>query len=245
MESRPPEVGLPLQPFTALVLAGGRRGDAVARAAGVSHKALAPVAGVPMLTRVVGVLRAARAVHRIVVCGMERDGPGAQAELLALLGSGDLELIDAQATPSSSVLHAMQALAPCLPLLVATADHPLLTAEIIETFCVQSAVSSTDVAFGLVPASIVRAAFPAIRRTTLPFRDGAYCGCNLYAFLTPDAQRAAAAWVQVEPHRKRPWCMVTALGVGVMLRFLLRRLTLAAVLQLAAERMRVRLSPIF
>ncbi|MFC7554928.1 hypothetical protein ACFQU7_25930 [Pseudoroseomonas wenyumeiae] len=44
---------------TALVLAGSRAGaaDPMAMAAGVSHKALLPVGGVPMLARVLEALR--------------------------------------------------------------------------------------------------------------------------------------------------------------------------------------------
>ena len=53
---------------TALVLAGQRRGtDPMAAAAGVSHKALLPVAGVPMLLRVVSALRSTPGIARIVV----------------------------------------------------------------------------------------------------------------------------------------------------------------------------------
>ena len=45
--------------MNALILAGSRGpDDPMARAAGVSHKALLPVAGVPMLLRVVEALRA-------------------------------------------------------------------------------------------------------------------------------------------------------------------------------------------
>src|SRR5260221_5850600 len=232
--------------FSALVLAGTRTGgDALARAAGVSHKALAPVAGVAMLTRVVATLRTASAVQRVVVCGIDRQALATQPELHPFLDSGHLGLVGSRATPSASVLSAMQELAPCTPLLVATADHPLLTAALVDDFCARSARSGADVTVGLVAAQLVRSAFPTLRRTTLPFRDGAYCGCNLYAFLTPVAQRAAAAWTEVEQHRKRPWRLVGALGVGVTLRFLLRRLTVDAMTNLASERMGARVRPIF
>lgn len=242
----PAQAALTAQGFTALVLAGSRPGgDAVAQAAGVSHKALAPVAGVAMLTRVVDTLRAARAVRRVVVCGIDRQALATQAELHAFLDSGRLGLVASSTTPSASVLSAMQQLDPCTPLLVATADHPLLTAALVDDFCAQSMRSGADVTVGLVAAHLVRSAFPTLRRTTLPFRDGAYCGCNLYAFLTPAAQRAPVAWMQVEQHRKRPWRMIGALGVGVTLRFLLRRLTLEAVTHLASDRMGVHVRPIF
>jgi hypothetical protein len=139
----------------------------------------------------------------------------------------------------------MRQLDPSTPLLVTTADHPLLTAALVDDFCVRSASSGADVTVGLVAAHLVRNAFPTLRRTTVPFRDGAYCGCNLYAFLTPAAERAPTAWMEVEQHRKQPWRMVGALGVGVTMRFLLRRLTVEAVTHLASDRMGVRVRPIF
>jgi molybdopterin-guanine dinucleotide biosynthesis protein A len=240
-----PHAALTAQRFTALILAGSRAGgDPLARAAGVSHKALVPLAGRSMLARVVGTLRRVRAVHRIVLCGIDRAALATEVELCALLDSGRLELVAADATPSASVLAAMHALAPCTPLLVATADHPLLSPALVDDFCARSLSSGADVTVGLVDAQLVRAAFPTIRRTALPFRDGSYCGCNLYAFLTPAAQRAPAAWMQVERHRKRPWRLVSALGVGVTARFLLRRLTLEAVMHLASQRMRAQVRPI-
>ncbi len=57
-----------MQGLTALVLAGTRPGgDPLAQAAGVSHKALIPIGGVPMLQRVLVALAAVPAVARIVV----------------------------------------------------------------------------------------------------------------------------------------------------------------------------------
>ncbi|MET0313717.1 MAG: NTP transferase domain-containing protein [Hansschlegelia sp.] len=53
---------------TALILAGVRPGvDPLAEFAGVSHKALIPVGGVPMLERVVAALRASGRIDRIAV----------------------------------------------------------------------------------------------------------------------------------------------------------------------------------
>ena len=56
------------QGLTALVLAGSRReGDPLAASAGVSHKALIPVAGQPMLERVVSALAAVPRIGRILI----------------------------------------------------------------------------------------------------------------------------------------------------------------------------------
>ena len=232
--------------FTALILAGSRPGgDPLAQAAGVSHKALAPVAGVAMLTRVVATLREAQTVHRVVVCGLDRQALAREPALRASLDSGALEFLASRATPSASVLSAMQQLDAATPLLVVTADHPLLTAALIDDFCTRSARSDADVTVGLVPAHLVHDAFPTLRRMTVPFRDGSFCGCNLFTFLTPAAQRAPAAWIDVERHRKHPWRMIRALGIGVTVRFVLRRLTVAAVTDLASQRMGARVRAIF
>jgi hypothetical protein len=190
-------------------------------------------------------LRAAEAVQRIVICGIDRQTLAAEPQLHPFLDSRHLALITSRATPSASVLGAMEQLAPCTPLLVATADHPLLTPPLVDDFCARSGRSGADVTVGLVPAQLVRGAFPGVRRTAVPFRDGQYCSCNLYAFLTPAAQAAPAAWMHVEQHRKQPWRIVGALGLGVTLRFLLRRLTVDAVIDLASDHMGVRIRPIF
>ena len=56
------------QPLDALVLAGRRGGDdPLATSRGVSHRALLPVGGVPMLLRVVQALQGAKNIARIHV----------------------------------------------------------------------------------------------------------------------------------------------------------------------------------
>src|SRR5262249_21306424 len=157
-------------------------------------------------------------------CGLDRHALAGEPALRASLDSGALELLPSGATPGASVLSALQQLDAATPLLVVTADHPLVTAALIDDFCTRSARSDADVTVGLVPARLVHDAFPALRRMTVPFRDGSFCGCNLFTFLTSAAQRAPAAWMEVERHRKHPWRMVGALGIGVTVRFLLRRL---------------------
>ena len=225
---------------TALVLAGERPGgDPLARAEGVPHKVLIPVAGVSMLARVVRSLRASRHVGRIVVCGIDPAAVADQAELGALLRSGQISVVAGRATPAESVLHAIEDLP--MPVLITTGDHPLLTADAVDEFCAAALRDSgADVAVGLVAAPLVRAAFPTTRRTYLRFRDDAYCGCNLFLLLTADAPRAVAAWRRVERYRKQPWRMVRALGLRAIVAFLLGRLTLDETLRLASQKMGVR-----
>lgn len=227
--------------FTALILAGTRPGgDPLARALAVSHKALIPVADVPMIVRVVRALRASQAIRRIAITGMDRSTLREIREIGVVIDSEELTILGGRATPSGSVLAALEELPDAAPLLVTTADHPLLSTEMIDEFARAAADGKTDVAVGLVPAGAVHAAFPGVRRTVLPLRGGSYCGCNLFAFLTERSRRAPAFWAEIERHRKRPWRMLLPLGVSEVLRFALRRLSLDDVVALASRKMDVR-----
>jgi GTP:adenosylcobinamide-phosphate guanylyltransferase len=214
--------------FTALVLAG-RRGpdDPVARAGGVAHKCLVPIAGVPMAARVVETLAACPSVGRIALALEDPALLDELPELRRLIAAGRLSLPRTATTPSLSVLRALDELPDALPLLVTTGDHPLLTPAMVEHFCAAALETGADVAAGLTPSAAIRSAYPDAERTYLRFRDERYSGANLYALLGPDARRAVAFWRRVEQERKRPWRLVRAFGWHALLAYLLGRLTLA------------------
>jgi GTP:adenosylcobinamide-phosphate guanylyltransferase len=214
-------------PFTALVLAGSRgHDDPVARVGGVAQKCLAPVAGVPMVARVVEALAACSSVGRIALA---LEGPALLDDLPALrplVAAGRLTLLATAATPSLSVQRALDELAGPLPLLVTTGDHPLLTPEMVEHFGAAARATGADFVSGLAPASAIRKAYPDAERTYLRFREERYSGANLFAIMAPEGQRAVAFWRRVEQERKRPWRLVRAFGWRPLLAYLLGRLTL-------------------
>jgi hypothetical protein len=114
------------------------------------------------------------------------------------------------------------------PVLVTTADHALLTPEIVEHFAAATRDSDADAVLGVVARSVLRAAHPESPRTYVPLRGEAWSGTNLFAFLTPRARKAAEFWVRAERHRKRPWRMLGAVGPRALALFALRRLDLEA-----------------
>ena len=221
-------------------MAGSRGDDPLAAASGVASKALTPVGGTAMLARVLRTLATASSVGRVVVCGLD-----ARSAHEVIGEASGIELIAGDRTPGASAAMAIATLGLTPPLLVTTADHPLLAAATLDGFCEKAAAMNADVAFGLVPAALVRAAFPTGSRTAYRFRDGEFCGCNLYALLTPKGCEAPKLWAQVEAHRKRPWRLVGTLGYGTLLRFFLGRLALADLTGLVFARTGLRVRPIF
>lgn len=225
-------------------MAGSRvTGDPLVIATGVARKALVPVGGVAMLARVLATLRTTGSVDRIVVCGLDAALPSGVGGATGP-AAAPIELVRGAATPGASAALAIETLGLTPPILVTTADHPLLVAPTLDAFCERAAAADADATFGLVPADLVRGAFPGLRRTAWRFRDGAFCGCNLYALLTQAGCRAPAVWTRVETHRKRPWRMVRALGGATLLRFLTGRLALADLTEVVRTRTGLRVLPV-
>jgi hypothetical protein len=194
--------------WTAIILAGQRPGtDPLASAFGNRLKALVPLGGEPMVTRVVRTLAATPGIGRI----MSRAGI---SESIRAVAGGD-------AAP--------------WPVLVTTADHPLLTPSIVHAFLADS--SDVDVAIGMVEKQVMQKAYPANQRTWLKFRDGHWSGANLFALNGPAAGGALRLWAEAEQDRKKAWKLFLHFGPWLALRAITRTIGLNQALILAGKRL--------
>ncbi len=231
--------------FTALVLAGERGAhDPLTEPSGVPCKALVPVGGIPMILRVLDALGHSREVGPILLSGPAQAQLEQASELQEGIAAGRWGWCPPEASPSASAFAALGTLPPDAPVLVTTADHALLRPEVVDYFCSAARWAECDLAVALVEHERVLSAFPDAARTRLRFRGGAYCGCNLYAFLTPGSRAAAAFWRQVEQDRKRPWRMIRKLGWLPLLAYLMGRLSLDDSLGLLSERLGLVIRPV-
>jgi GTP:adenosylcobinamide-phosphate guanylyltransferase len=214
------------RPRCALLLAGSRGAeDPVARHAGLSHRALVPVGGRPMMSRVIETLRAA-GIEKIFVCIDSATLSSADAVTREAMAGADIRIIAPAASPSASVRRTLENREIGWPLLVTTGDHPLLTPDMIEHFC-RAAPDDADAVVGLARASVIRQQQPDSIRTFYRFREDGYSGCNLFLLRGPAVGALVDFWSTLEAHRKKPWRMVAAIGPMTLIRFVLRRLTLA------------------
>jgi CTP:molybdopterin cytidylyltransferase MocA len=236
---------LPERSYTALILAGSRRGedDPVARYRGAAHKCLVEADGVPLLVRVVDALVASARVGSILVLLDDPRLADGLPQLARLRAEGRLRVLPSAPSLARSVMRALAAVGP--PLLVTTGDHPLLTPSMVGHFLDAADASGAEVAVGLTSASMIRARYPGSERTYLRFRGGAYSGANLFALRDgPAARRAAGFWRRVERDRKRPWRLARALGPALLLAYLSRLLTLPQVVAAASRRLGVRVAAV-
>ena len=213
-------------PFNALILAGNRReGDSVAAMAGVSHKALAPINGVPMLLRLYRTLTSCPGIAGIHVCIDDAALLDAVPELAAAREAGRLQIIKPAESPAASLALALEQIGLNKPLLTTTADHPLLSVEMVEHLRA-NAPAAADLAIGLADAGVVSAAYPGAIRTFYRFRESRVSGCNLFLAQRPRARDVALYWRRLERHRKKPWRLIFEIGPGALLKVLFGRMSL-------------------
>ena len=228
--------------FNAVILAGDRGpDDPLVQAARVPAKALVTVAGRAMILRVLDVLLACEQVANIVIVGPQREALSECEELNQLIDSGRIYWREPQSGPSASaedglefydVLSQKEQADASAPVLITTADHALLTQEILADFLLEACtLGGADVVAAMVEKEAAEAALPGSRRTGLRFSDGTYCGCNLFAVMTKKGRRAIAFWRKVEHLRKQPIKLLGAIGWVQALKFRFGRLSLAEALQ--------------
>lgn len=198
-----------------LVLAGSRDGenDVLARLGQVSHKALLPVDGVPMLRRVLETLSRTRGLGPVTI---SIENPDCIAAL-----AGDATIMKSAPSPSESVADAIAKIGtPCL---VTTADHALLRPEWIEEFL--SGAHGCDLAAGVARRETIERDVPRTKRTFIRLSDITFSGCNLFLVATPKGRNIIELWKRLQQNRKRPLRMALTLGLGTLLRAITRTLS--------------------
>ncbi len=216
--------------WTAIILAGQRPGiDPLAAHFGERLKALVPLAGEAMVTRVVRTLSACPAIGKIIVLAQDVDALAA-----AVAVGGPATLFESGGGISTSILSVTDSGADW-PYFVTTADHPLLTPEMIDSFL--AGATERDVSVGMVEARTLLAAYPHNQRTWLKFSDGHWSGANLFALTSDRAKAALTLWAEAEQDRKKVWKLFLHFGPWLALRALTRTIGLGEALTQAGTRL--------
>jgi GTP:adenosylcobinamide-phosphate guanylyltransferase len=219
--------------WTAIVLAGQRPGENdFALAYGVAAKALIKVGGEAMLGRVLRTILACPSIGRVVI--LAQNAPALLDGELAWVAA-EPRVTTAEAGPGISMSIAAVAgteIAP-YPLVVTTADHPLLRPEIVEAFIAGSA--GADSSFGTVERAVVERVHPETKRTWIKFSDGHFSGANLFALATPASRRSVEFWARAERDRKKALRLLMFFGPGIFLRAVTRTISLDGALAMAGR----------
>ena len=213
-----------------LILAGQREGvsDPLCEAAGVFHKADIPVAGVPMLDRVVKVLSNAGFSKNIYVSGYFGD---------------NLKQVPSGKGPADSVALGLADINQ-YPCLITTCDHALLTVDMVQRFIEGAEAAGTDICVGFATETTITAQYPKTKRTYLRFSDEAVSGCNLFYIANADGVKAIEFWKSVQHLRKNPLKLARKVGVGIGLKYAIGRLSLQGAFEYAGKRIGITAAPV-
>jgi molybdopterin-guanine dinucleotide biosynthesis protein A len=205
---------------TAIVLAGGPNDEISALAPGAPNKAFVPIAGVTLARRTVDALRSTPRVGRVVAVAPLV--PVALAELY----SAD-EIRPAGATMSLSLRAGLAGFPPAGLVLVAASDLPILSAAAIEEFLDIAERSGADLVYACVERSAHERRFPEMPHTWAHLRDGTFCGGGLVAMRPRAFEKLDRFLGRLGAARKNPLHLASIFGYDVLLRYALRRLTVA------------------
>ena len=230
--------------FQSIILAGERPGGSpISHAFNVPASVMVPVAGKPSVVRVMQAIEDSGQAGGGIICGPATEVVAGSEELQSILKRPGFDWLAPAEGPAASALSALEKLNH-FPALLTAGDHALLSGEIVDDFCAAAISTATpeglepasstdpdgapgyDLIIGFVPYGLVKAAWPASRRTLLKFSNGHFCGSNLFAIMTPDGSKALEFWRQAEADRKHPWRIARRFGVIALLLYLLRRLSL-------------------
>jgi len=197
----------------------------------VRNKALIRVAGREMIRYVVEAIAGSSRVGRMAIVGLspeERLDFSRPAEYVPARGA----MFDNILAGVDHLLGSTEALAylhnaAAAPILVASADIPLLTTEVVDCFIEACLAVEADLYYSVVERSVMEGRFPGAGRTFVHLRDGSFAGGDMFMIRPFVVKANGQLFRELSASRKSAWQMARLLGLGMLVRFLTRSLTVA------------------
>ena len=199
--------------FDVILLAAQRTGveNPLAKAHGVSHKCLVPIAGQALIDRTLKILSGhsdCRAIHILI----EPDGAQKIKSLVETHVREDLpiSIVTSDENIAASVIKGCEQ--ANAPFLITTADNVLLKHDSIDrALAVMN--DGADAVAGLAEKTDIHAVHPLAQRGFYDFRDGGYANCNLYGIKNRQALNAANIFKEGGQFMGNPQRLINAFGL--------------------------------
>jgi GTP:adenosylcobinamide-phosphate guanylyltransferase len=216
-----------------LVVAGGtpRPDDPLYAYSQGEPKALISIGGRTMLERVVDALQGAASVDEILVVGIEADHDLSFARPVHFLP--DQGNLVANGLAGIAWLH--ERTPHARQFLLSSADIPAVTSDIVDAFVSLCHPFDSTLYYSLVLKETIEARFPDSRRTFVPLKGIKVAGGDIF-IASPEAANADPELLSALANgRKAAWKLARIVGLRTLVRFLLRRLAIGDVAELASR----------
>ena len=213
-----------MKTYPALVVAGYSvdKPDPLALAMGTTRKALLDVGGKPMIYWIINALRHSKRIGRIAIVGMgPEDGIDFGTEVLYVPNQpGHLDNLMAG-------LHALQDAEPDMDYLaIVSGDIPLLRSETVDWFIDACEAMGGDFFYSIVEEKVMESQYPGAARSYVPIVEGRFCGGDLFLVRAAVAHTNEQLVRDLLERRKNAFQQVRLAGLGTVIRFLFRRITI-------------------
>jgi len=231
---------------TILILAGKRDGklDPLAEKAGVSHKAVVPIRGKPLITWVLEAAEQAWPAAPILVSIHDPAVIAGLPIVRRMTDEGRLRCSPAQAGIVES-LEAAVAEGAAFPLLITTGDNVLVTPEALRRLHDEAMAADAGAALSLATREQILAAHPEGQRRFYEFKDKAISNCNAYWLRDREALRAAESFRGGGQFIKTPGAILKAFGLWNLIGFRRKWWNLDRAMRNLSRRFGVKIAPVF
>jgi len=202
--------------INALVLAGSPNNGKLAKTCAEPFEALIPLKGRPMVDYVVAALLKTKEVQKVVVAGPK--------ELLRHYRDQRIVVVDGGESVVESVQKGFAVLPKDTKTLVATSDIPLITPEEVEEF-LAACPPGFDVYYPVVYKEAIEERDSSVKRTYVTLKEGTVTGGNLFLVDPRIVEEAIVKAQDLIKLRKSPLKLSILLGIGFVIKFLAKRLS--------------------
>lgn len=216
-----------------LVAAGGTPGpdDPLFAYTRGKPKSLLTIGGRTMVEHVVEALQGAAAVGDILVVGLEGGND--------LTFERPVQFLPDQGNLVANGLAGISWLQKRNPraghFLLCSADIPAVTSTIVDDFVNLCRPLESTVYYSMVLKETIEARFPGSARTFVPLKGAKVAGGDIFIAAPEIANADPELLKALASGRKAAWKLARIVGSRTLLKFLLRRLTIADVAELASE----------
>jgi GTP:adenosylcobinamide-phosphate guanylyltransferase len=165
----------------ALILGGAPNSGPLRKISSAEYEAGIYIAGRPMIDYVISALRNVPVISRIiVVCDESVLSETLRRQVTSIIKPGKT-LLD-------SLNNGLKTMEPREPVLVLTADIPLISKEALEDFLLRCMSKEADVYYSFVSKEVNEEKYPGVKRTYVKLHEGVFTGGNV-VLLSPQVIR--------------------------------------------------------
>ncbi len=203
-----------------IILAGAKNDGKLQEVSSSQYEALITINGKTMLSYVVEALQESDYVRKIVVVGY--------SALRSHL-SDDVILLECGESLVDNIQVGIDYLGVQKPVLVVTSDIPMLTSEAINDFVYSCQDLKKDLFYPIISKEDNERVYPGVERTYVQLKDGVYTGGNMVLIGPNFVEESRQVVQQVVALRKKPFAIIKMLGFGIIIKYILHRLSIADV----------------